>query len=132
MSDINENSLEQTSSPSPEEEDLIRRSTKKQKGDGSFLPPRTLRSYKDSLVNPEGYWQDHTMQETMHTEDTNEVTSDVEDNIDEDIPIILLSKAEKERINAPWRSALIIKAFGKSVGFKYMGLQDSVFMETHG
>uniref|UniRef100_A0A2N9F7H7 Reverse transcriptase domain-containing protein n=1 Tax=Fagus sylvatica TaxID=28930 RepID=A0A2N9F7H7_FAGSY len=120
MSDINENSLEQTSSPSPEEEDLIRRSTKKQKGDGSFLPPRTLRSYKDSLVNPEGYWQDHTMQETMHTEDTNEVTSDVEDNIDEDIPIILLSKAEKERINAPWRSALIIKAFGKSVGFKYM------------
>ncbi|GMY29705.1 putative ribonuclease h protein [Fagus crenata] len=87
MSDIKENSLEQTSSPSPEEEDLIRRSTKKQKGDGSFLPPWILRSYKDSLVNPEGYWQDHTMQETMHTEETNEVTSDVEDNIDEDIPI---------------------------------------------
>ena len=120
MSNNKENSLEQTSSPSPEEEDLIRRSTKKQKGDGSFLPPQTLRSYKDSLVNPEGYWQDHTMQDTMHTEETNEVTSNVEDNIDDDIPIILLSKAEKERINAPWRSALIIKVFGKSVGFKYM------------
>ena len=47
MSNNKENSLEQTSSPSPEEEDLIRRSTKKQKGDGSFLPPQTLRSYKE-------------------------------------------------------------------------------------
>ena len=54
-------SPEQTLSPSPEEEDLLRRSTKKQKGDGSFLPPRTLRSYKDSLVNPEGFWQDLNM-----------------------------------------------------------------------
>uniref|UniRef100_A0A2N9ICX1 DUF4283 domain-containing protein n=1 Tax=Fagus sylvatica TaxID=28930 RepID=A0A2N9ICX1_FAGSY len=120
MSDNQENSLEQTSSPSPEEEDLIRRSTKKQKGDGSFLPPRTLRSYKDSLVNPEGCWKDHIMKEPIHTEETNEVASDVEDNMDDDIPVILLSKAEKERINAPWRSALIIKVFGKSIGFKYM------------
>ena len=120
MSDKKENSPEQTSSPSPKEEDLIRRNTKKQKGDGSFLPPRTLRSYKDSLVNLEGFWQDHTIQDSMHTEETNEVALDVEDNIDDDIPVILLSKAEKERIHAPWRSALIIKVFGKSVGFKYM------------
>ena len=91
-----------------------------QKGDRSFLPPRTLRSYKDSLVNPEGFWQDLTMQDSIHTEETNEVASDIEDNMDDDIPMILLSKAKKEQIHAPWRSALIIKAFGKSVGFKYM------------
>ncbi len=60
------------------------------------------------------------MQEPIHTEETNEVASDVEDNMDDDIPVILLSKAEKEQINAPWRSALIIKVFGKSIGFKYM------------
>ncbi|GMY12064.1 receptor like protein 30 [Fagus crenata] len=111
MSDNKENSLEQTSSPSPEEEDLIRRSTKKQKGEGSFLPPRTLRSYRDLVVNPEGCWQDQIMQDPLHTEEINEAASDVEDNIEDDIPVILLSKAEKERINAPWRSALIIKVF---------------------
>ncbi|GMY19594.1 hypothetical protein FCV25MIE_14833 [Fagus crenata] len=60
------------------------------------------------------------MQDSIHTEETSEVTSDLEDNMEDDIPVILLSKAEKERIHAPWRSALIIKAFGKSVGFKYM------------
>ena len=60
------------------------------------------------------------MQDSMHIEETNEVASDVEDNMDDDIPVILLSKAKKERIHAPWRSALIIKVFGKSVGFKYM------------
>ena len=95
-------------------------SSPEQKGDRSFLPPRTLRSYKDSLVNPEGFWQDLTMQDSIHTEETNEVASDIEDNMDDDIPMILLSKAKKEQIHAPWRSALIIKAFGKSVGFKYM------------
>uniref|UniRef100_A0A2N9F7I4 CCHC-type domain-containing protein n=1 Tax=Fagus sylvatica TaxID=28930 RepID=A0A2N9F7I4_FAGSY len=118
---MKENSPEQNSLPSPEEEDLIRRSTKKQKGESpSFLPPRTLSSYKDSLVNPEGAWQDHTMSDFIPTEEASEVASDVEDNIDDDIPVILLSKAEKERIHAPWKSALIIKVFGKSIGFKYM------------
>jgi hypothetical protein len=119
--DTEENSPEQISSPSPEEEDLIRCSTKKHKGDSpSFLPPRNIRSYKDSLVNPEGVWQDHTMPDFIHSEEADEVDSDAEDNMDDEIPVILLSKAEKERIHAPWRSALIIKVFGKSVGFKYM------------
>lgn len=40
---------------SPEELDHIECSTKKQKGDSSaFTPQRPLRSYKDSLVYPEG------------------------------------------------------------------------------
>ena len=67
---MKENSPEQNSLPSPEEEGLIRRSTKKQRGESpSFLPPRTLRTYKDSLVNPEGAWQDHTMSDSIHTEE---------------------------------------------------------------
>ncbi|GMY33132.1 hypothetical protein FCV25MIE_28374 [Fagus crenata] len=122
--DNKENSLEQISSLSPKEEDLIRRSTKKHKGDSSsFLPSRTLRTYKDSLVNPEGVWQDHTMPDSIHSEEASDVASDAEDNMDDDILVILLSKAEKERIHAPWRLALIIKVFGKSVGFKYMNFK---------
>jgi hypothetical protein len=34
--------------------------------------------------------------------------------------VILLSKDDKRHIQAPWQSVPIIKAFGKSVGFKYM------------
>uniref|UniRef100_A0A2N9HWM2 CCHC-type domain-containing protein n=1 Tax=Fagus sylvatica TaxID=28930 RepID=A0A2N9HWM2_FAGSY len=48
------------------------------------------------------------------------VVSDDEVEIDDQYPTILLSKEEKLRIQAPWRSALIIKAIRKSVGFKYM------------
>jgi hypothetical protein len=44
----------------------------------------------------------------------------MEDDSDEQIPVILLSKEEKIRIQAPRKSALIIKAFGKSIGFKFM------------
>ena len=40
--------------------------------------------------------------------------------MDDQYPSILLSEAKKLRIQAPWRSALFIKAIGKSVGFKYM------------
>ncbi len=46
--------------------------------------------------------------------------SDDEIDMDDQYPSILLSKAEKIRIQAPWCSAFIIKAIGKSVGFKYM------------
>jgi hypothetical protein len=104
--------------PSQEELDLMERSTKKQKGEGTFLPQRSLRSYKDSLVSPSNNWENHAdfnMDNPFEEED-----SDGECDIDEKYPTISLSKEEKMRIQAPWRSALIIKAFGKSIGFKYM------------
>ncbi|GMY19177.1 hypothetical protein FCV25MIE_14416 [Fagus crenata] len=104
---------------SSEELDQVERSNKKPKGDSaSFLPQRQIRSYKDSLVCPEGIWEH---QDSIFTSiDMETVVSDDEVEIDDQYPTILLSKEEKLRIQAPWRSALIIKAIGKSVGFKYM------------
>ncbi|GMY37991.1 reverse transcriptase [Fagus crenata] len=82
-----------TNEPSTEEADLMQRSMKKQKGGGtSFLPPRTQKSYKDSLIYP----------------------------------------TEKLRIRAPWRSALIIKAIGKSVGFKFMDYKVQTLWKLQG
>ena len=50
-----------TNEPSMEEADLLQRSTKKQNGGGtSFLPPRTQKSYKDSLIYPTGDWEQHS------------------------------------------------------------------------
>jgi hypothetical protein len=102
-----------------EEKDLLERSTKKQKGGfASFTPQRQLRSYKDSIIRPECNWDNHVNPNQIP--DSSEVESDMEDDSDDHIPMILLSKEEKICIQAPWKSALIIKAFGKSIGFKFM------------
>ena len=102
-----------------EEKDLLEHSTKKQKGGfASFTPQRQLRSYKDSIIQPECHWDNHVNPNQIP--DSNEVKSEMEDDSDDHIPVILLSKEEKIRIQAPWKSALIIKAFGKSIGFKFM------------
>ncbi|GAV74524.1 DUF4283 domain-containing protein [Cephalotus follicularis] len=42
-----------------------------------------------------------------------------EDN-DPSIPIILLSREQKQRIRSPWTHCLIVKVFGKSVGYHYL------------
>ena len=101
-----------------EETDHLQCSTKKHKGGpGSFLPPRSLRSYKDIVSNPEGEWDPSHPHESFSYE---EDFSDIEDDSEDHCPVILLSKEEKQRIHAPWRSAFIIKAFGKSLGYKYL------------
>ena len=109
------NSLEQSS----EELNQMERSTKKQKGGvSSFSPQRPLRSYRDSIIQPECNWGNHSTDDlppSMVDED-----SDIESDSEDQCPVIQLSKDDKRRIQAPWQSALIIKAFGKSVGFKYM------------
>ncbi|GMY18366.1 hypothetical protein FCV25MIE_13605 [Fagus crenata] len=118
---MTENNSSENNSPenTAEEQDLLERSTKKQKGGfTSFTPQRQLRSYKDSIVQPECQWDNHASPNQIP--DSNDVESDMEDDSDDQIPVILLSKEEKLRIQAPWRSALIIKALGKSIGFKFM------------
>lgn len=84
----------------PAASELLEPNTKKQKGASSpFQPTRTLRSYKDSLVHPECDWNDHTMHDISIP--SFEVDSDIEDDNDDQILVILLSKAEKERIQGP-------------------------------
>lgn len=77
---------------STEETDHLVRSTKKQKAASKpFSPQRPILSYKDSVLRLEL------------------------DNNDP-YPTILLSREEKLWTRSPWRSTLIIKAFGKSLG----------------
>ena len=64
---------------------------------------------------PEGEWDPSHPHESFSYE---EDLSNIEDNSEDRCPVILLSKEEKQRIHAPWRSAFIIKAFGKSLGYK--------------
>ena len=93
--------VENTSSENTtEEKDLLEHSTKKQKGGStSFTPQRQLRSYKDSIIRPECHWDNHVNPNQIP--DSSEVESDVEDDFDDHIPVILLSKEEKIRIQAP-------------------------------
>ncbi|GMY19252.1 hypothetical protein FCV25MIE_14491 [Fagus crenata] len=87
------NTLGAATEPSQEELDLMERSTKKQKGEGTFLPQRSLRSYKDSLVSPSNNWETHAdfnMDNPLEEED-----SDGECDIDDKYPTISLSKEEK-------------------------------------
>nr|POE95164.1 hypothetical protein CFP56_25281 [Quercus suber] len=55
----------------------------------------------------------------MHIHD-NDAGSDLDEDLDDPYPTILLSNEEKQCARAPWRLALIVKAFGKSLGFKYL------------
>ncbi len=117
--------------PSPEELDLMERSTEKQKGEGSsFLPQRQICSYKDSLVCPESNWENHSGldSETPFEEKDSDINCDTDDKY----PSISFSKEEKLRIQAPWHSALIIKAFGKSIGYRFMDLKIRVLWNPQG
>ncbi|GKV50604.1 hypothetical protein SLEP1_g57307 [Rubroshorea leprosula] len=50
-----------------------------------------------------------------------EEDSDVDEDPEDDTPIVLLSKAEKRRIREPWMNAIIIKAFHhRSLGYNYV------------
>ncbi|GLU17797.1 hypothetical protein SLE2022_341500 [Rubroshorea leprosula] len=50
-----------------------------------------------------------------------EADSDVDEDPEDDTPIVLLSKAEKRRIREPWMNAIIIKAFHhRSLGYNYV------------
>ena len=103
---------------STKETNHLQRSTKKHKGgSGSSLPPRSLRSYKGIVSNPKGDWDSSHPHESFSYE---EDLSDIKDDSADCCLVILLSKEEKQRIHAPWRSTIIIKAFGKSLGYKYL------------
>lgn len=59
------------------------------------------------------------MLQNMHIHD-DDAGSDLNEYLDDLYPIILLSNEEKQCTRAPQCSALIAKAFGKSLGFKYL------------
>ncbi|KAL0001445.1 hypothetical protein SO802_015226 [Lithocarpus litseifolius] len=113
---------------STEERDTLERSTKKFKenhgldGDHSQSNEKgrnTFRSCKDKLVRdiPGAYEQAFGFAANMEEE--------VESNVEEDylcdgMVAISLSKEEKTRIREPWGQAIIVKMFGKNMGFLFL------------
>nr|POE70881.1 hypothetical protein CFP56_76266 [Quercus suber] len=107
---------------SSEEEDELNRSVKKFKesnGARSFLQPRNLVSYKDCLVGdiPGAYEKAFKFDRTG--EEDYKSNAELEP-LTEGMAEVRLTKETKARIRAPWSKALIVKVFGRSVGFHYL------------
>ena len=76
------------------ETNLIARTIKKQKGgSSSYLSPRHLQTYKDSLIYPKGIWEQHSA--SAMPPSLEDMVSNDEKDMGEPDPFILLSKAEK-------------------------------------
>ena len=76
-------------------------------------------SYKDKLVGaiPGAFKQAFGFGDTMH-EDLESDTED--DSLGEGSTRIFFLKEEKSHMRAPWKNALIIKPFGRKVGFNFL------------
>ena len=112
---------QQTQCSSEEEAELLR-SVKKFKDDfldKPFAPPHKQVSYKDSLIGdiPGAYAQAFS----FDTVEGIEEESDSElDDLAEGMLNVKLSKETKARIRAQWTKALIVKVYGKFVGYSYL------------
>nr|POE70182.1 hypothetical protein CFP56_61084 [Quercus suber] len=104
---------------SSEEEDELHRNVKKFKesnGARSFTQPRKLVSYKDSLVGdiPRAYEQAFKFDKDWEEE----YESDTElEPLLEGMAEVKLFKETKAHIKVPWSKVLIVKVYGRSVGF---------------
>ena len=114
--------FQQHAQSSSEEEAELVRSVKKFKEDSqneSFVPPRKQVSYKESLISdiPSAYAQAFSFDiaEEIEDESDSELDEVVKGMVD-----VKLSKETKARIRAPWTKALIVKVYGKSVGYSYL------------
>ncbi|GLU14219.1 hypothetical protein SLE2022_308020 [Rubroshorea leprosula] len=116
---------------SPQETDLLARSVKRVKGPFVDIPSSskketmadaasTAPSYKDKLLldglidSPN---VDHSFDAILEYFDED---SDVDDDSNDPAPIVLFSKEDKKRMRDPWKNALIIKTFNKTVGYTFL------------
>ena len=67
----------------------------------------------------------------MHLND-DDVGSDLDEDPKDPYVVILLFNKEKKRTRAPWQSTLIVKAFGKSLGFKYLDFKIRAIWKPQG
>ena len=105
---------------SSEEEDELGHSVKKFKesnGVRQFVHPRIPVNYKNSLVGdiPGAYEQAFTYDKVW--DDDEDFNTDIKPLL-EGMAEVKLSKATKACIRTPWSKALIVKVFGRIVGFK--------------
>lgn len=114
--------LSSSTQRSSEEEDELHCSVKKFKesnGARNFSQPRQLVSCKDSFMGdiPGAYEQAFRFDKVW--EEEYELDTDLEPLL-EGMAEVKLSKETKARIRAPWSKALIVKVYGRSVGFNYL------------
>jgi len=123
---------------SHEEEAELARSNKKAKdvnhtgfGDGqgmgqpqpeqvhAFRPPSPPPSFKDKLVGeiPGAYTQAFNFSELME----DDAESDVEvEQLRVGLAVVKFTKEFKQHIRSPWHKALIVKVYGRTVGFNLL------------
>ena len=107
---------------SSEEENELGRSVKKFKessGVKQSTPQKNFVSYKDRLVGDilGAYEQAFKLDNVW--DDGEESDTEVEPLI-EGMVEVKLSRETKARIKAPWSKALIVKVFGRTVGYSYL------------
>uniref|UniRef100_A0A7N2LJ76 CCHC-type domain-containing protein n=1 Tax=Quercus lobata TaxID=97700 RepID=A0A7N2LJ76_QUELO len=109
----------QAFSLSNEEEDALHRSTKKIKEGHDPSPPNQNLSYKEKLVGqlPGAYKSAFSLVDSMQED----ADSDVEESdLEEGTVALALSKEEKLGIQSQWSKALIVKTFGRTVGYQFL------------
>ena len=122
--------MERSRSRSLEGENELARNTKKVKDShhtfderrspqgGEPSHPSKL-SFKDKLVGdtPGAYSQTFVFLNQMEADsDSNEELEEIR----EGFASVCLSKETKQRIRAPWTNAIIVKVFGRNVGYNYL------------
>ncbi|OMO98612.1 Endonuclease/exonuclease/phosphatase, partial [Corchorus olitorius] len=92
------------------------------------LPFNPQASYRDMLVQSQ-----EGLQICFNTNSRQlDEESDNEKDFDDDIPTILLSSEEKKRIRTPWLNSIIVKTFGKSVGYNFLYPRVKAEWKPHG
>lgn len=126
---------------SPEDQDLLERSTKKSKR-GRELEERVGFKPDDELVHetplsaglktpksaqwrtpaatPSHAWQQERPQEPPVEEIVLDEEAMNEDDMDPLCPVVPVTREEKERLRRPWRRSLIIKVLGRMVNYSYL------------
>ncbi|OMO53258.1 reverse transcriptase [Corchorus capsularis] len=75
-------------------------------------------SYKDKLINSNENIAISFFSSPFYSNDSTDSESDDEE--EKGVASIKLSKEEKQRIRAPWAQAIIVKTYGKNVGYKFL------------
>jgi len=117
-----ESEFQQPTQCSTEEEAELFRSVKKFKDNSiekPFVPPHKQVSYKHSLIGdiPGAYAQAFSFD---RMEDPEEVSDDEVEDLVEGMADVSLSKETKYHMRAPWAKVLIMKVYGRIVGFNYL------------
>nr|POE50378.1 hypothetical protein CFP56_65819 [Quercus suber] len=107
---------------STEEDDALGRSVKRFKEGTGFrqsFQPRTPVSYKDTLLGDIPGVYEQAFKFDLVRDDDVESESELEP-LTEGMADVKLSKETLMRIREPWSKALIVKVFGRTVGYNYL------------